>query len=129
MAATHGKLNPSLVVPLLATRVTINKTPTVSAVGVFLLSAVARTLTSLRYASAMMLLLNRRVLNKMRIQTRADKTVAAGIPHCNTSFIGMPNNSRSKKLPMKNDTGAINKTAMRSSYSRYRNVTRVPRLR
>src|SRR5207247_8530692 len=41
----------------------------------------------------------------------------------------MPNNSRLKKLPRKNDTGAISSTAMRSSYSRYKKVTRVRRLR
>src|SRR5881409_277863 len=41
----------------------------------------------------------------------------------------MPNNSRLKKLPRKNDTGAISSTAMRSSYSRYKKVTLVRRLR
>src|SRR5262245_47114555 len=54
---------------------------------------------------------------------------SAGIPHCKTSFIGMPNRSRLKKLPRKNDTGAIKSTAIRSSYSRYKKVTRVRRLR
>jgi hypothetical protein len=52
------------------------------------------------------------------LNVRSNRTVTAGIPHCNTSFMGIPNNSRSKRLPTKNDSGAMSRTAMRSSYSR-----------
>ena len=91
MAAARVKLNPSLVVRLSATRVTIKENPRpFPRSGVFFLSAVTRTLTSLRYASAMMLLLNRRVIKKVRIQTRVDSQCPSDSEYWWISLSGAP---------------------------------------
>jgi hypothetical protein len=74
MASDHGKLKPLDGGSALNHESHQNKTPIVVAIGVSSPLRCGSTLyQSLRFASAMMLNLTRRVLKKMRIQMRTDR--------------------------------------------------------
>jgi hypothetical protein len=81
MASDHGKLKPLDGGSALNHESHQNKTPIVVAIGVSSPLRCGSTLyQSLRFASAMMLNLTRRVLKKMRIQMRTDTSLIIGEP-------------------------------------------------